>query len=1711
MMMIRRLTALVGFALVGFAILGLFTGQGVGQFEVQPQPQPKGQPTPGGGNSSGLSSIKIIEDSNFRRVINVGRDCIKDKEYGQAVTALQAVLVEKKDHYVQIYERDSIGRDVPRWTSVKFEANNLIGSMPADGLEIYEAAFGADAKTKLDKAKQTSDRELLAEVAQQFCHTKAGIEANEILATLFLARGQVFTAALRFEKILQMNPERTMLSPLTLYKAAIAYKRSGDEKTANEIFERVKTKLNNQPLKIGDDLIPIAKLETVLKDGAIVDIVNIHDWPMIRGNLTNTAQANGSPPLLDTPLWSRPLFMDKLDGFPDEDPDQAAKQRVDTAIKQMEGMNQPVLPGFFPIASQGIMVYRNHRGLVAVALKELEMKDEESGQVSKIKPGQIVWKSIPMNRSLAMLLEKNEYRGKTEGWIDAYSQVPGFNSFLYDNTLLGSLSTDQRLVYGINDLAVPPHPAMFTQFAFNNPAWNPQNLKPLVMQNELFAYDLVTGKLKWDLNADDPQFKDSHFLSMPISVGGKLYVLNERLLNPTQGGVGNPFGGQPNPIGGESELRIVCIDPTKLVQVNSNTKPTIMEPIQVLGNVEIYDRFVQDIGRRVNAVHLAYGEGVLVCPTNAGEIFGIDLMTRSLVWSYPYRESEHQQIVLPGMPNVNPRLGKIQNQQGTTVILKWRSTPPAIQDGKIVFTAPDADSLHCVSLRDGKPLWKRKQEDGDQFMAGVYNGRVLIVGKTMIRALDLRTGSQVWAVSTGDMPSGQGVASKGVYYQPLKRGEILAVEIERGHIKAHNRSAVAGAAPGNLIFYEDMVLSQTTHEVMAYPQLSKLLEFAKRDSTKDPENMVKLTDYGELLLKDGQVNLAVDSLLKVYHNKPAEGLGKRVKERLFEALTDLMQVDFNTASKDHLTIYKALTVVPGNDAEEQNRKAKFFRLVGQGREAQGNLVEAFQMYKDFGALPMHHAQGGIPSTEDPNHKIPVNVWLRGRISGMLSKAPPAQKAPLEDKIAEEWKIVDAKKNVDEIRSFVGMFDVPFRVGREARVRLAESIMEGNEKANFLEAEMLLHQVMAGEFRADPKTGGPALAALALLEEKKGTLDSMRLAADYYRILDRDFTKVAVRGTKTGADLKNDLATDKRFLMFLEDSKNSWGPVKVAARDIPAGAFNVGLQGFVMQPSGDNTPFARQNRLMLDPSDAANPRIRFRDLANNQDRWATNLGHVPMNAQIFFNLYQQANVNQAYHPDARFRFYHVKGHLVVCQVGVMVYCLDGDTGKKLWEIQTVDNIQNNGVIHMQQVMNDSEGNPEFLFWNQLTNQRFKVALGRIGAAHASYVAVVGQKGLTVVDPLRGSTLWKKHDVSMNSHVFGDEQYLFVADANDGGAVGVGRTLRAIDGEPMAVPDFSPAYQGRIRVIGRQILSASSGANYTLRLYDILSGKDTWSKNFPAGSFALKTEDSQFAGVVDPKGALTVLDVNTGKIVLESNVAQGRISVEDLKGLRDPVLLHDGERFYVALNKAIDGAKVGGGLLHNNFNNGTRCQIVNGWFLAIHRADGQKKLGDRDITWKKGDLAWHSDKPIANQLLIVEQFEQSPVVLFTSRYNEIQPNGGQRWVSLTQSLSKASGKWVYDSGPRQINGISPMFFAYLMDTKARTINLIGFSGTVQHYIDDGKQPAAPGGAMLNPGTGPGGIAVQPVPQPQIGIAPRPPVLIRPQPRILPLIEPPNPKKD
>src|SRR5262249_32297319 len=153
-----------------------------------------------------------------------------------------------------------------------------------------------------------------------------------------------------------------------------------------------------------------------------------------------------------------------------------------------------------------------------------------------------------------------------------------------------------------------------------------------------------------------------------------------------------------------------------------------------------------------------------------------------------------------------------------------------------------------------------------------------------------------------------------------------------------------------------------------------------------------------------------------------------------------------------------------------------------------------------------------------------------------------------------------------------------------------------------------------------------------------------------------------------------------------------------------------------------------------------------------------------------------------------------------------------------------------------------------------------------------------------------------------------------------------------------------------------------------------------------------------------------DLTTRKAVLSDTVVQERITQDDVKNLQKPLLLADKDRFYVALNHPVNMGKVGGGALSNNFANGLRCAPVTGWFCSFPRG--------------KGDF-WPLQDRTDAQMIVLEQFQALPVLLFSVRFAQQQafPNGGMRiqMVSETMSVEKESGKLIWaPTGVQPTNG-------------------------------------------------------------------------------------------
>ncbi len=113
-------------------------------------------------------------------------------------------------------------------------------------------------------------------------------------------------------------------------------------------------------LKIGGEVVASSKLRDIMEETPRPESASPYDWPYVRGNETNSAQARGSPPLLDVILFQRDLVNEKSADGDDEDA-QAAKTQLDNAIrKQASLVNTPILSGSFPIAASNLLIYRSY-------------------------------------------------------------------------------------------------------------------------------------------------------------------------------------------------------------------------------------------------------------------------------------------------------------------------------------------------------------------------------------------------------------------------------------------------------------------------------------------------------------------------------------------------------------------------------------------------------------------------------------------------------------------------------------------------------------------------------------------------------------------------------------------------------------------------------------------------------------------------------------------------------------------------------------------------------------------------------------------------------------------------------------------------------------------------------------------------------------------------------------------------------------------------------------------------------------------------------------------------------------------------------------------------------------------------------------------------------------------------------------------------------
>jgi outer membrane protein assembly factor BamB len=306
---------------------------------------------------------------------------------------------------------------------------------------------------------------------------------------------------------------------------------------------------------------------------------------------------------------------------------------------------------------------------------------------------------------------------------------------------------------------------------------------------------LDNGKLVWavggplDSSVPEGPVREPNFRSSPLPLAGRLYALDSK----------------------ERDLRLVALDTAtrprdarfnrRLWELNLTTLPG-PPPGPPLASVP----------DRLPPLHLAADDGRVVCPTPDGAVVVVDAAKPAVAWTYRHTPAEVPPVVVrPGRPRpaVEPPV-------------PWGMLVPVIADGKVVVTPPGSPELVCLSLADGKLLWRAKRGD-DLFVAAIAGGTVALVGPTQCRGLKLADGSAAWQTETGT-PAGLGVRlGGGRYLLPLRAAAVTTkpafavLELSTG--KVTERVPVADADDlGSLAVGGGLVLSQSLRRLTAFAQ-----------------------------------------------------------------------------------------------------------------------------------------------------------------------------------------------------------------------------------------------------------------------------------------------------------------------------------------------------------------------------------------------------------------------------------------------------------------------------------------------------------------------------------------------------------------------------------------------------------------------------------------------------------------------------------------------------------------------------------------------------------------------------------------------------------------------------------------------------------------------------------------------------------------------------
>ena len=1324
--------------------------------------------------------VDLPTDRVQERLLDRARRLVADGGWSDAATLLDEILGADRDFFVK--PRDA--RVGGPWSSVKTEAARLIRSLPQAGRTAYELQFRARAERFLADAIATDDSAAVVAVARRWFATPAGQRAATLAALEALESGQPLAATAWLERL---SAGDAAIEPTIALMRAWARDRAGDAAGAAAILERARAGGRGMARVAGREVAisfpPDRGLDWLRElGGSVGRPAGDAEWRQLRGDASRNAVTVASRPLL-VPRYRVPLTR-----HPEE------SRRLDKLRREFADQGTVQWPAGSALAVGGTILAHAPLGLLAVDFAT----------------GKRIWlQTAP--RAAAEVAE--------EGGREAPART-------FDDFTSGGISSDGRLAF-----AVDTHPAALAgrplagdpfMAAPREPAWQGGNT--------LSAYEIAAGgKLAWRLPAGAGEAggrdaglaagaieSSSWFAGTPLVAGDRLYALVE------QGG----------------ELRLDVLNAADGRVVWSQPLAELDEEHAITGRAAV--------ARRLAGAAPALGDGVLVCPLGAGSVVAVDVANRTLLWAYDYartpRDADEAALLNGRLRGLGGGLrgAALADVQPGRPRAGWCDDGPIIAASRVLLTPRDSDELHCLDLQDGGLIWKTPRASRLQ-VAGVVDGRVVVVARDGVEALALDTGRRAWrhAFEPGVAPSGRGILTADRLFLPLDAPEVVEIALEDGTVRGRS-PARGGAVPGNLVAYRGEVISLGVDAIDVFHQAAAVearIETAAREPRMPSAQALW---EAQLMLERGAVCAGLERLRDVVRT----GDLQPPPDTLATALAFALGRDFAAA----VPLWR--DCLPAEGLTPASRAA--VRAVVDGSLKTGNLAEAWAAWRELFVRGRDVAAEPAADVGDPRCFVTEGRWLRGRLERLWKLGDAPLRAEIDAVLAAELSAASVATAVGRERAFERLAEVAgaMPAGMAARERLAaafaallDAAAENDDALRTVAVRrdfLLIDLARFGDDR-QRSAANEAIAAVRRGLEPDAAADSAAAAAAW------PLGRVEIR--RSTADRTTADETRSRLVpLGLDEVADSFVPGLAAACD------------------------AQQGRLLF------------------VDRFGRRLGEpvaVHDSGRFGAPIFDQAGLGAA--ALGRTVFVRSAG-------GIAAVDLSGRGNRRLWGTSDVGRpglrfrmpgpaIPRNGVVPLgMRIVEPDAAPPPAAVWGRPVTAGLPVIAGR---------------SLTVHDPATGGVLWERHGLPPAADLLNDDDVVCVGTADGRRSV----VMSLVDGRLLHEIDL-PDRRRRLLTCGRHVLAigpiegpAEGGIADTVRLevLDVADRSTTSLGEFAGGARACPFAPGMVA-VVEPAGGLTVIDLAGQRVACRARLpAMPRdIDFVEVRPWEDRLLVCTGRR-------------------------------------------------------------------------------------------------------------------------------------------------------------------------------------------------------------------------